>query len=63
MNVSHLLFASNTIVFCDNDYEQMVNLCCVLTWVEAALDLRVNLAKNSILPVRQVDIIQLLVSV
>ena len=32
MSVSHLLFADDTIVFCENDCEQMVNLRGVLTW-------------------------------
>ena len=43
INVSHLLFADDTIIFCDNDCEQMVNLRCILIWFEAVSGLRVNL--------------------
>jgi len=35
INVSHLLFADDTIIFCDNNCEQMVNLCCILISFEA----------------------------
>jgi len=63
LKVSHLLFANATIVFCDYDCEEMVNLCCVLTWFQAVSGLQVNLAKSSILPVGQVDNIQLLAGV
>ena len=63
MSISHLLFADDTIIFCDNDCEQMVNLRCVLTWFEAVSGLRVNLAKSSLLPVGEVDNIQLLAGV
>ena len=55
MSVSHLLFADDTIVFCENDCEQMVNLCCVLTGFQAVSGLRVNLGKSSILPIGHMD--------
>ena len=64
INVSHLLLVDDTIIFCDNDCEQMVNLRCILIWFEAVSGLRVdNLAKSSILPVGQVDNIQFLAGV
>ena len=63
MSISHLLFADDTIIFCDNDCEQMVNLRCVLPWFEAVSGLRVNLAKSSLLPVGELDNIQLLAGV
>lgn len=50
MNVSHLPFVDEDIVFCDNDYDHMLNLNYVLTWFEAFLDMRINLVKSSILP-------------
>ena len=35
IKVSHLLFADDTIVFCDDDCEQILNLRCVLIWCQA----------------------------
>ena len=63
MKVSHLFFADDTIVFCDNDCEQMVNLRCLLIWFQAVSGLRINLSKSSILPVGQLDNIQILAGV
>jgi len=33
--VSHLLFADDTIIFCDNACEQILNLRGILIWFEA----------------------------
>lgn len=63
MNISHLLFVDDTIVFYDNDYELVVNFHCVVTWFEAVLGLRVDLAKTCILPIRHMDNIRLLAGV
>ena len=62
-NISHLLFADDTIIFCDDVCEQIVNLRGILVWFEAVSGLRVNLSKSFILPIGQVDNIQLLVGV
>jgi len=61
MKISHLLFADDTIVGCDNDCEQIVNLRYILIWFQVMSSLRINLAKSSILPVGSVDNIQILV--
>ena len=65
--ISHLLFADDTIIFCDNVCEQIVNLRGILIWFEAVSGLRVNLSglrvnlsKSSILLVGQVDNLQML---
>ena len=63
MKVSHLLFADDTIVFCDNDCEQIVNLKCLLIWFQAVSGLRINLPKSSILPVGHFDNVQILTGV
>ena len=42
MNVSHIVFVDDTIVFCDNHCEQIVNLHCVLAWFEVVMGLRVS---------------------
>jgi len=60
MKISHLLFADDTVVFCDNDCEQIVNLRCILIWFQAVSGLRINLAKSLILSVGCVDNIQVL---
>ena len=62
MSVSYLLFGDVTIVFCENDCEQMINLRGVLTWFQAVSSLRVNLAELY-LPIGHVDNIQLLAGV
>jgi len=63
IKVSHLLFAADTIVFCDNHCEKIVNLRCILIWFQAVSGLTVNLTKSSILPVGQLDIVQILAGV
>ena len=47
IKVSHLFSANDTIIFCDNDCEQMVNIRYILVWFEAVSSLRVNLDKSS----------------
>ena len=61
--VSHLLFTDDTIIFCDNDCEQLLNVRCILIWFQAVSSLRVNLAKSSIVPVGHVNNIYLLAGV
>jgi len=63
MKVSHLLFEDDTIVFCDNDCEKIVNLSCILIWFQAVSGLSVNLTKSSILPAGQLDNMQILAGV
>ena len=57
--VSHL-FADDTIVFRDNDCEQIVSLRCILICFQAVSGLMVKLAKSSVLPVGHLDNIHLL---
>jgi len=58
VKVAHFFFfgcAGDTIVFCDSDCEQIVNLHCGLTWFEAMSSLRVNFAKSSLIPTGKVE--------
>ncbi|XP_034681039.1 uncharacterized protein LOC117910973 [Vitis riparia] len=60
-HVAHLLFADDTIVFCEAKKEYLTNLSWILFWFEAASRLKINLAKNEIIPVGEVQGIKELV--
>jgi len=51
LSVCHLMFVDDTIVFCENDCEQIMNLRCVITCFQAVSGLKANLAKSSTLPI------------
>ena len=51
LTISHLLFASNTIIFCGVDSEHITNLRCLLMCFMAVTRLRVNLNKSEIAPI------------
>ncbi|RVW78761.1 putative mitochondrial protein [Vitis vinifera] len=53
--VSHLLFADDTLVFCEASEDQMVYLSCLLMWFEVISGLRINLDKSEILSVGRVE--------
>ncbi|RVW54346.1 putative ribonuclease H protein [Vitis vinifera] len=60
LNISHLFFADDTIVFCEASKEQVSHLSWILFWFEAASGLRINLAKSEIIPIGDVeDILEL----
>ncbi|RVW80825.1 putative ribonuclease H protein [Vitis vinifera] len=50
IQVSHLLFADDTLVFCEDSQEQLAFLSWLLLWFEATSGLRINLNKSEILP-------------
>lgn len=52
--VSHMLFADDTIIFCDNSQRKIRMLRCVLRCFEVISGLRLNLAKSSIIVVGEV---------
>ncbi|RVW21353.1 hypothetical protein CK203_106330 [Vitis vinifera] len=55
VHVSHLLFADDTIVFCEARKEYLVYLSWILFWFEAASGLRINLEKSELIPVGEVE--------
>ncbi|RVW17867.1 Retrovirus-related Pol polyprotein from transposon RE1 [Vitis vinifera] len=55
IQVTHLLFADDTLVFCDDSQEQLAFLSWLLMWFEATSGLRINLNKSEILPVGNVE--------
>ncbi|RVX10737.1 Transposon TX1 uncharacterized 149 kDa protein [Vitis vinifera] len=58
--VSHLLFADDTLVFCDASQDQMTYFSWLLMWFEAISGLRINLDKSEILPVGRVENLEVL---
>jgi hypothetical protein len=55
VEVSHLLFADDTLVFCGADASQISYLGALLVCFEAVSRLKVNLTKSSLVPVGSLD--------
>ena len=53
--ITHLLFADDTLVFCEDTEDQMAYLSWILAWFEAMSELSINLDKNSLIPVGRVE--------
>ncbi|RVW89870.1 putative ribonuclease H protein [Vitis vinifera] len=53
--VTHLLFADDTLVFCEASQDQMAHLSWLLMWFEAISGLRINLDKSEIFPIGRVE--------
>ena len=60
--ITHLLFADDTLVFCKDSGDQMTHLCWILAWFEALLGLKINLEKSSPKPVGKVEDVERLAS-
>ena len=58
IRVSHLLFADDTILFCDASREQIMSIRLALTCFQAFTSLKVNVWKSEIVPIREVCNIQ-----
>ena len=55
VNVSHLLFVDDTLVFCGASKVQLLHLSWILMWFEAMSGLRINLDKSELISVDCVD--------
>ena len=49
--ISHLLFADDMLVFCEESLDWMTYLSWLLMWFEACLGLKINLEKSELIPV------------
>lgn len=61
--VLHLLFADDTLIFCDADPDQLTSVCYVFTWFEAVSSLKINLGKSELVPVGEVSNMESLVDI
>ena len=57
MNVSHLLFANDTIIFCEARQDHLTSLNWILAWFKATSGLKINLAKSEVILVGEVEYI------
>ncbi|RVW86004.1 putative ribonuclease H protein [Vitis vinifera] len=55
VNITHLLFADDTIVFCEAKKESLLHLSWILFWFKATSGLKINLDKRMVIPVGEVD--------
>ena len=53
--VSHLLFADDTILFCDADVEQILHVRMLLLCFQAVTGLKVNVLKTELVPIGEVN--------
>ena len=55
VSISHLLFADDTILFCNASKEQLLSIRLVLSCFQAFMGLKVNIGKSEIVPVGEVN--------
>lgn len=55
LEISHLLFVDDTLVFCEAIKTQMNYLSWLLMWFAAISGLRINLSKSELIPIGRVD--------
>ena len=62
MVISHLLYADDTLIFCQANKEQLKYLSWILMWFEALSGLKINLNKSEVIPIGIVDNVEELAS-
>ena len=63
LEISYLLFADDTLVFCDATSFQMTYLSWLFMWFEAISNLKINLDKSELIPVGWVSNVMELVAI
>uniref|UniRef100_A0A2N9F8F9 Reverse transcriptase zinc-binding domain-containing protein n=1 Tax=Fagus sylvatica TaxID=28930 RepID=A0A2N9F8F9_FAGSY len=58
LEISHLQFAEDTLIFCEADSDQPFHLRSILVWFEATLGLWVNLGKSELVQVGDVPFLE-----
>ena len=62
VQITHLLFMDDTLVFCKASRDHMAYLSWILAWFEAVSGLKINLQKSFVLPVGDVGNLEALAS-
>ena len=55
VHIFHLLFADDTILFCDASRKQLLSIRLVLSCFQAFTGLKINIGKSEIIPVGEVN--------
>ena len=63
VRISHLLFANDTILFCDTSRDQLLSIRLVLSCFQAFTSLKVNVGKSEIVPVGEVNNLDVLANI
>jgi hypothetical protein len=53
--VSHLLFANDTLIFCEANPKHLCHLCCIFLGFEAISGLKINFVKSELVSVGTID--------
>ena len=54
LSISHLLYANDTILFCDAELEHLMYIRLILTCFQAITGLKINMAKSKMVPIGEV---------